>query len=149
MLDALVVPFVFIVYVTVPSALLTNVLKSVTLNVFTVSSVWLTSILFESFPASISFVAVACFTVVVLAIVAVIVDFPDDATAFNVVPFTIITFVFDDVYVTLPCVPPSPVTSTFAVAVPFNLMLSGTLSANLIVLVYFSTVIVNSLLALA
>ena len=149
MLDALVVPFVFIVYDIVPSALLTNLLKSVTLNVFTVSSVSLTSILFESFPASISFVAVACFTVVVLVIVAVIVDFPDDATAFNVVPSTIITFVFDDVYVTFPCEPPSPVTSTAAVAVPFNLMLSGTLFANLIVLVYFSIVIVNSILAFA
>ena len=135
-------------YSTVPSALLTNVLKSVVLNVFTVSSVWLTSILFESFPASISFVVFASFTVVVLAIVAVIVDFPDEATAFNVVPLTTITFVFEDVYVTLPCVPPSPVISTAAVAVPFNLILSGTLCANAIVLVYFSTVIVNSLLAL-
>ena len=55
-------------------------------------------------------------------------------------------FAFDVVYVTLPCVPPVPETSTAAVAVLLYSISLGTVLLNAIVLVFFCTVIVTSTL---
>ena len=118
-LDALVVPFVFIVNDTVPFALLTNVLKS---NVAPVNIVPVVTVIVASaFTAFTVTVAVAAFTVVLPALLAVITLVPLPATAFIVAPFVplhVNTLVVPLVNVIgVPGVPPLPAFVADAVTV--------------------------------
>jgi hypothetical protein len=90
--DADVVPFVLIVYETVPTALLVFVVKS---NVFPVFIDALLTVIKQSALDAVAVaVAVADFTVVLDALLAVITLVPLEATAVIELPLKVNTFVF-------------------------------------------------------